>query len=651
MSLPNGFRACLGTLLCAAPVFALFQQPTATTAAGQDEGATRIRWHNPHDPGPQGVNTSPVQEPGVPVEELLERPLIVNGHRIPTQEIKRMLLFGPGGKILDSMKFQLIMNQELDTLKLQGADLSKYGVSDEEFQAEVDRQRTEFELDYPTLDFGIEVGRAFTHVDLWKHHLRQTMSFDKIFLQDNPDEWPPRTQAAIIDESGGLPIFVDDAKEVYQDRVGRMMSEGLSELPPWPPMYLDILRSMVLDSMHKFAYIEYFPSRLEEGAIMSVDGMSVMIDDAWELLGSYVTWKQVQDARHSVATIRAIEDAIEALESSAGDGTSEVQYLMDHEEFDAFWVEHEYNRTRTLLAQQERNNLSQRGVTDPAELDAAVQNFIDNYRGEQKSHSRMLFDRQMYALQSMGFPSMWSFSEHKRLTDSYANVISEEFSDMRRMQSVLARTNLITSAAQAHVDVLLVSAFDYPTFTWKENGWTEAKAEAERLKALLDGGADWAETLELHSDFWDPPQPAKSKARPMYSLKLKGAWGPQSRNQLLQHVVENEFQIWLYGKAVSDYAFFEQPVGSIAGPFRGPDGYYLTRVVSRAPAGRSLNMAEERHVDLLKEYYLRSRFNHYTQEVLRDASIQGLYGNDLGELSEEERAAHLTAEEIERFCQ
>ncbi len=585
-----------------------------SSAVPQIEGPAQSAPAPPVRLGPESVLSSPTYEPGVSIEDLLARPLVVNGERIPEQEIRRYLAYGVGSKTLDSLKYQVIIDHELECRAAVGEDLSKYMVREVDFEEEVARQRDAFLLDYPTLDFEREVARALGHVDLWKHSLLQTMTFDLIFLQDDPDLWPPITVAAIIDESGG-DFFVIDAKEVYQLRLQEKEEKGLDKLPPWPSMYLDmVLRPMVLDSMHKFAQIEYLPERLPEGAIMTVDGVPILIDEVFEIIRPHLTWLEVAEARHFLAAVALLEADL-----------AQKGALLDRATYEQMWIEEDYERQREVRKWQIKADLDKEGVTDEAERETAIEERIVGWTPEPRDLNRVMFDRQMLAIAGhFHFRSMYSYFEHKRLTASYAQLIAEELEDDAQLRSHLPRTNMVTSAPKNNVEVILCTAFDFHSFRWMEgDAWEQALAKAELLKGQIDKGGDWSKLLELHSDFWDPPQPDKSKAKPIFSFKFKGAWGPQTRNQLLMMMEESELTTWLYGKSVADYAFFEQKVGTVEGPFKGPYGYYLTRVSGRSPATRPLNIHMPRHRTLIQEYYLRNRFNEYSRDVIDGGEVVG----------------------------
>ena len=194
------------------------------------------------------------------------------------------------------------------------------------------------------------------------------------------------------------------------------------------------------------------------------------------------------------------------------------------------------------------------------------------------------------------------------------------------LQTILPHTNQITGLAKCDSDMILISAFDFTNFEWKDEGWASSLERALEVKKALDEGADWKETLDSFSDFWDPPQPETGPQKPIFGFKFKGQWGEQTRNNLLGKTEESNFTTFLYGEPVADYAFFEQGTNTVAGPFRGPYGYYLTKVNRRSPFQRPLNLDEPRHFELAQDYYLRHQLTERSRELMLTNEIEGLYG-------------------------
>jgi len=235
----------------------------------------------------------------------------------------------------------------------------------------------------------------------------------------------------------------------------------------------------------------------------------------------------------------------------------------------------------------------------------------------------------------------------------------------------LPRANAIIGLGQVDAEVMLVSAFDIPHFKWKPDGWTWAKQQADAIKTELDakrpdGNAQrangnplrgegnalrgegnalrgegnalrgegnalraegdvlraWTKLMDEHSEYWDPPAPDGGQGADA-GMKRRGRFGPRSRNDLQRFVGETPYSHWVTGRSITDHLFFDQAVGTIEGPFRGPLGYYLTRVKGRTPPTRPLTLSGQQQVEMLKDDYLRVAFVEYAKEAVSKATVKG----------------------------
>ena len=88
---------------------------------------------------------------------------------------------------------------------------------------------------------------------------------------------------------------------------------------------------------------------------------------------------------------------------------------------------------------------------------------------------------------------------------------------------------------------------------------------------------------------------------------------------------ESDYDMFLLGASVTDHVFFDQEVGTVDGPFRGPHGYYITRVKSRTqPTRPALSLKDANQRDLIVQDYVSCRFNQYAREVVEKATLAGL---------------------------
>ncbi|MEZ6019622.1 MAG: hypothetical protein R3F17_05815 [Planctomycetota bacterium] len=215
----------------------------------------------------------------------------------------------------------------------------------------------------------------------------------------------------------------------------------------------------------------------------------------------------------------------------------------------------------------------------------------------------------------------------------------------------------IMGIAKVQSELLLVSAFDIPANQWKEDGWSKAYDRAMTLRAEVDNYLErlndeataraeaensgkpyepaaelqpfdvwWARFLDLNSDYWDPPMPVTGKAPPANSLKDKGRFDgvPTTRNDLKGRMGESPYTHYLWNANAVDQVFFDVPEGSVGGPFRGPQGYFIAYVKRKVPPTKSVSLREDRIMEALREDYIQVSFIEYSHGALEQAEIKGL---------------------------
>jgi hypothetical protein len=171
---------------------------------------------------------------------------------------------------------------------------------------------------------------------------------------------------------------------------------------------------------------------------------------------------------------------------------------------------------------------------------------------------------------------------------------------------------------------------DIGHFRWKKNGWEEARWKAQALREEYDRDPTpqtWSRLMDSNSEYWDPPPPeahdGKQQKQSDIGYKKKGRFGPRYRNDLIFYVGETPYSEWVTGESISDHMFFDQAEGTVDGPFRGPLGWYLTRVNGRNPPLRPVDLKDPKQMQLLRDDYLRWSFRKYTQEAVARAKVSG----------------------------
>lgn len=602
-----------------------------------------------------GADSHGEKAQSAPLEpSIFGEPVVVYGKQITDDQIKRALCFGTGRHSVqyspvDMLKFNVMAEDELERRKKAGEDLAKFTIGDEFNMNKLITDKADFVLRYPTLDFPTEVGRSFLSLDLFLEHQKIMLRFDRLFIADNPDEWPELTTAVVMEFGGEL--FVQDARDSHKTRKTRMLHErlkkaelarlsaagqagdgtldaetdarlqqqaaeqaetytvttaDLGELQPDDPIFTDTLRQIVLQALNNYAVIHTDMDQIiadlpEAGAdspsdpearmkaraeraravLLTVDGVPIMVDDVWQRIAPFCTPDLIEDTKRFLVLNALLERDLGAQDA-----------LMSFAEFREYWP-----------------TTARINPTTGVQPKMSYQEYLNNH--------------EMASSQVLGLPSLYHFARHMRLQESYRKTIKDELESDENLLPLMPQMNQIAGASRANVEVILCSAYDFGNVKWKPNGWATARAKALDLKKQLDEGAQWTPLLELHSEFWDPPLP-ETGTKPQFGFLFKGKFGEQTRSQLLQYISESEYRLYLYGAPlISDYIFFEQKMGSIDGPFRGPKGYYITRLTGKTPFSRPLDIKQPVHREILELNYLKNKMNGRAHELLAKGAAEG----------------------------
>ncbi len=560
-------------------------------------------------------------------------PVFVNGVRISDMAIKRFLVYGPGRNGLDARKLQILMDHEREirvdeVREVVAADMA--GASDEAVAAEVAKRMERFDLDtsfvdrrlaaekasfqerFPTLDHEVELRRAYGSGDWYRDQVRQTMEFDRLFFPEHPDSWPMLSVEAIQGGSPQVDLIADYARE-FERRLA--VSEETGEpIVAEQEMMMSLLRDFVMQALWSLAEVKTATQGIPEELAMVIDGGD------WS---AEITTQGVFDEMRVAFSAQDIEDAKLCL----------------------------------ALLEAARQKLEAEGVLSS---DEEFQTMVASIR-EQMANS--MFNMDFLALQGHGFPSAETYEQHLRLVDSFKSgrTAALEIGDNgelgAELQAHLPIANGIMGLAKARAEILMVSAFDFPSFSWKENGWEDAYEQATALRGQVDAylaalatEADaraaaaekgenfapeqellpfdrwWTDLLRQNSDYWDPPLPATGKQPPAIGLKNFGAFNeePMTRNDMKRAIGESEYEHFLANGALVDTIFFDMEPGTVAGPYRGPKGFYLIYLKGRTRPTNPLNLRTERHRQMIQEDWVRKAFQAYAHEALASAETSGL---------------------------
>jgi len=576
-------------------------------------------------------------------------PLVVGGVRIPDLEIKRALVYGPGRNALEARKLQALMDHEIALRRVSERELievempapdtaamaedaaeaaraayeeqvaaelerrmQRYFADPAAIRARLDKEKAEFHERYPTLDHEVELQRAYASGDWYREQVAQTMNFDALFFPEHPDTWPALSREAIIGGAPEVDLIADYATQ-YERRKAEAEAAG-TPIEPEQEMMMALLRDFVMNALWGLAQIQTATHGIPPELAMVIDGgdwrVEIATQDVFDEMRNYFSAQDVAEAKHFLALMEATRQRM------AKEGL-----LMADSDF------------QTMVA----------------EISAQMQN--------------SMFSMQFLALQGHGFPSEEAYNAHLRLVESLrrAWVDKLQLDEAGQMQPEMAAhmpiANAIMGLAKAEIEVLFVSAFDFPNYRWKENGWAWAKDRADALRAEVDtylarfaaeeakrigaieSGANyvapddlmpfelwWRNLLDLNSEYWDPPLPATGKAPPAIGLKNRGRFQDEAmtRNDMKRAIGESEFTHFLDNDSVVDKVFFDLQPGEIGGPFKGPKGYYIVYVESRTAPTNPLRVSNERHLQMIQEDFIRKAFQRFAHESLALTEVSGL---------------------------
>lgn len=581
-------------------------------------------------------------EPGPEPTSIFGEALIVDGHHITDMEIKRFLCYGRGYNALDSRRLGVLIQQERELRQFEtresvltdehgGADYDS--LSDEQraaVDASVDAALAYLEYDeaeytrriedhavkfadrYPSLDLDTETRRAYESVAWYEDQVRQTLEFETMFFPGHPDGWPAITLEAIHAGSPNFDLVADYAQH-YQWRVEAAEESG-EPIKREEEMMMSLLRDYVMNALASLVEIKTQTDGLPPDVLMTVEGggffESLMTEDVY------------QDMKH-------VFDEADILEA----------------------------KTFLALEYVTRQKLEASGHLIEREK------FLADIKKMQDDLAQSIFNWDFLALEGHQFPSIVAYNEHAYLVESFKGMIAEEINRTEsnalppELEAFLPRANVIMGLGKCRADVLLISAFDFPEYQWKEDGWSQAEAKAGKVRQEIDDFIDfiiseaeakqtaleegrnynkperlvsfdefWSNTLDMYSEFWDPPMPVTGKMPPAMSLRNKGRFTGDltTRNDFRRFVDESPYTEFLKNISVTDQIFFDLEPGTIGGPFRGSNGYYIVYLKERTPPSNPIDPFSDRHFTMLTDDYARSQMQAFAHKSLAEAEVTGL---------------------------
>ncbi len=517
---------------------------------------------------PEGrpATPAPTQVADLPAEdELLGKPLVINGKVIPFDEVKRQCCLGRIGVAeIESAKVRIFIDEEIQRRVKAGAAAGEFVVGDDEVAGMVKDIEAQIAAEYPEGGVTVEDVFATLVTEAPLERLRVQRLFEKLFLPDDPANYPPMTLEAIL-KTGGEEWLVQ-LKEAYEMR----KAAGETERKNLGVMALDeAVLQQVIDHLHATATIEAAPA---PGVLYRINGADIRVDDIWKRIMPLITVMEVHAAKQWIVNTTLLKEALVAAGA---------------------WL-------------------------TPEEAEAAYRAYSDPYKDSIFSYERI-------AVAVKQFPSVERYKEYRHIYESFHRMKKAEITEDALKKQGELRTNKIIGQVSVDVDVILCSAYDIKAGRWKKNGWVEAE---NRMRDVLDQLVElqrpWEEMVEKYSDFYEPPTPVSSRQDDLPDRPVKGRFRNYQRNNLLNDLGESEFGLFLDGSSITDFIFLEQEVGTLGTPMRGPLGWYLPRLIRRSKPPRQLAADENTLAVLRLDDYLTWNLNAYAQELIQKNEVYGL---------------------------
>ncbi|MBK8974560.1 MAG: hypothetical protein IPM29_01405 [Planctomycetes bacterium] len=218
------------------------------------------------------------------------------------------------------------------------------------------------------------------------------------------------------------------------------------------------------------------------------------------------------------------------------------------------------------------------------------------------------FNTEVIATAFKGYPSLEAFRQRWRLIRSFERMIEKDIND-DNLQAHADQYGSFFADGQVNVDVIQILGRSQQTGAWIPGGMDGARQRAEKAMAEIESGRKFDEVKAEYGQYYTTD-------------KEQGRLGSKSLNQLRQLLRESEFTDLLLGYSVGSYLYYDAQPGSVVGPLRSTDAYYIVRVNSRTPARTRVSVADERTRELVRQDYVSHRFLDWANEVMARAEVK-----------------------------
>lgn len=511
---------------------------------------------------PPLVERPPVE--GLPADDpILGQPLVINGTVLPFDEVRTQICLGSlGSGALSDARIDIFIAEEQKRLRDAGAPEEDTVLAASEVEDYLKTLEENIKAEFPEGGYTMEDYYKTLATDDPHKKFERQMLFAKLYMPDDPDRFPPLSKEAILKNAGGQEIM-----DYYQQLHGQRA--GMPDAPRDPDEYQfnAVVMQQIVAHLIESATIEQSPA---PGVLMRMNGTDIRIDDIWDRIKSRVTRSEVLRAKQWLVNMNVLEKAF-----------VEAGVWLNDEEAQAAYFAH-----------------------------------IDPYRDS-------IFSLERVALMVKQFPTIEYYKAYRRMYDCFTRLKVPSKAELDEFAEY--RSNKVIGQVSVDVDVLLCSALDFKTNTWKENGWVEAgNRMKDVLNLLIEEQRPWEEMVEKYSDFYEPPVPVSQRGATEPDPFRRGRFRNIQRNVLISKLGESDFSSFLTGRCITDFIFFDQEVGTLGDPMSGPWGWYMPRLLRRTKAPKRISMEPETLDALVLDDYYTTKLNAFTQEQIRANEVYGL---------------------------
>jgi hypothetical protein len=514
-------------------------------------------------PAPPEPQTRPELEDLPDDDAILGRPLVIDGEVVPFEEIKKQVCLGVVGvPEIALARTAIFMEEERQRLIESGASADRLDLAPDEVERYLQGVEASLKVEYPEGQLTIQDMLNSLASNEPKRKLHSQMLFARLFLPENPAHFPPLTLEAILKSQGGQ-ITLDHYKSLYEE------SQATGQFPAdqGQNTFDQIMLQQILQHLISVASIVPDPA---PGVLYRVNGVDITVDQIWNKVRERVTTMDVLSAKQWIVNTTLLKKALVA----AG------AWLSDEEAYAAYHAH-----------------------SDP--------------------YKDSIFSIETVALTVKQFPSIERYAQHHRIQASFERL--RKPSDAELKEFAEHRSNKIIGQVTVDADVILCSAWEFKANRWKENGWVEAENRMrDALRLLIEEQRPWDELVETYSDYYEAPTPVSRRGQENPKVHTKGRFRNIQRNALVRELSESDYNSFLTGTSVADFIFFEQEVGTLGQPMRGPLGWYLPRLIRRTKAPTRIPMDEATLRELVLDDYLTTKLNDYAQELIAKSEVYGL---------------------------